>query len=277
MTDHFLFLTAVLFLLSAFFVLLFFKTLNVKYLRVLRWLLGFSVVIQWGLLISLFSQTGVYFPTRTFETYMAWAAVLALMSWVMTFQRTALLSLIVLLPALGLLELFLHFFSPADTPAVLPSVWLWTHILLMILGECFFFFSAAVSVVYLLAEYRLKQREVTSIFAQLPSLPGMDYFLGELLTAGFVLLSVGMGLGFFFAETYWAPGWWLDSKVIFCVLTWVFYAALLVARNKFAFAGKRGAFVAVVGFAGVLFLTWGVETLFPSQHQNHRIEQNRQP
>lgn len=242
-------------------------TLSLTTLRLMRWSWGLAVVLHLSFLISMLYLQRHFLPTQASESPVLLTAVLGIVGFVLSFRRSWLVLVLVLYPFIVGILLGFRMISPAELQAPLPTPWLWIHILLMLAGEAFFLLSAAVAVVYLAADYQFRARQPSGLFARIPSLAVVDRLSSEILWTGFILLSVGMPIGFLFAKQYWPVGWWLDPKVVMCVLTWIVYAGILGARLVSAnFRGKRSATMACVGFLIVVFLAWGVEHFFPSQH-----------
>lgn len=270
MTPHFFaIIFCLLYLISAALFYMYLKNSQFLILRLARWALTIGVVAHWGILISYLSETEVFFPTSTPQSILAISAFVATICLLLSARRTSLLVIVFLLPVICLSFVFLHFVSGFEVLAKPPSPWLWTHVLLTLLGEAFYFIAAVASIVYLLIERKLQRREVSQVFSMLSSLPALDRFLSELLLGGFVFLTLGMSMGFVFAGRFWEAGWLLDPKVLFCVLTWIVYATIHLLRIiSVKFLGRRTAIAAVIGFVTVIFLSVGVDVLFPSQHQN---------
>ena len=159
---------------ATFFLGTYLKKLSKISLRSGHWLLGFGLILQFGHLVTWFSAKDHIIPSNPLETYLAMTALLALLSWAVSLRRGLIVVPVVLLPMLVVVHICFAFYSPAEAQADLPSLWLWTHILLMILGEVFFFLGAAVSLVYLLADKSLRHQAGASIFARISSLPALE-------------------------------------------------------------------------------------------------------
>lgn len=248
--------------------LLYLKDFRLGALRFGRWILTIGVMIHWGTLIAYFKHTGLFFPTTTPQSHLVVTGFLAAACLFLSARRSALLVIILLIPLICLSFGLLHWIEAPYAVMSLPSSWIWTHVLLMLLGEAFFCFAAAASVIYLIAEMKLRQRTVSVIFSRLPSLPAFDLFLQELLWAGFGFLTIGFAMGILFAHQFWNSGWWLDPKVLFCALTWAWYAVVVGLRLfSQTFWGRRTALLSVLGFVGILFLSRGLHYVFETQHE----------
>jgi len=249
------------------------KSFSNTWLRVGRWILGGGVVLHLSLLAGGTLEEGAFISSSLFTTHLKVTALGSIFCWSLSFRKNFLTIVVVALVALALMLLGSFWGLQEKVQVPLPSVWLWAHIALMILGEVFFLFAAATSLVYLFVEKQLRHHEASGLFGRISSLDSVHNFLGELLLGGFVWLSLGMILGFFFARHYWSGSWVWDPKVLFCLLTWIVYACLLGMRFfSNAMTGKKTAILAVAGFVAVLFLSIGVTVLFPSQHPLQEIE-----
>lgn len=256
--------------------LCFLKDFKLRALRFGRWLLTIGVVLHWGMLITYFKHTGIFFPTNTPQSHLVITGFLASACLFLSARRSALLVIVLLLPIIVLDFVFLYWSSGAEPSLAIPSPWIWTHVLLMLLGEAFFCFSAVASVVYLITETKLRHRSISQLFARLPSLPAFDLFLSELLWAGFGFLTIGLIMGVVFAHQFWVGGWWLDPKVLFCTMSWAWYGLVLILRlvSK-RFLGRNTAVLSIIGFLGMIFLSMGLHYVFPTQHET--FEQTTEP
>ncbi|MBN8556029.1 MAG: cytochrome c biogenesis protein CcsA [Deltaproteobacteria bacterium] len=277
LSFEFLALTFVAYLIATFLFTAYLRNLSWSFAKLARWFLAFGLLLHLGELFTLLHASGHYFPTNSQTSLLTVTALISAICFFLSFRKSRLILIVILLPMISAALVALYFISDASAATALPSPWLWTHILSILLGEALFCLAAASSIIYLVVESRLKHRQVSKFFARVPALPDIDKFLNELLSVGFALLSLGMLLGFFFAREYWSPGWILDPKVLFCLLTWLVFAFILIFRivSK-SFRGRRSSQATVLGFVLIVFLTWGVDFFFHSQHQNFRIE-NKNP
>jgi len=247
--------------LTTLFIALYLKSLRFERLRFLRWFLFVTVILHLAV-----------FLTNSSDPRWITTSLLGVAAWSLSLRRSTLSIVLVLLPILVVVLLFDSFNRSDLSSGALPSPWIWVHVLLMIAGETLFVLSAAVSMVYLAASREMKISKKMAFFSRISNLPAMEALLQELIFVGFLFLSAGMGMGFFFAKQYWEVGWLLDPKVLACVATWLLYASLLILRQmRSGMKGKRSAQIAVVGFLCILFLAWGVDRFFPSQHLNYRM------
>lgn len=94
----------------------------------------------------------------------------------------------------------------------------------------------------------------------------MDRFIYQTATVGFIFLTLGILTGAVWAETAWGHYWSWDPKETASLITWFIYAALLHARLVRGWQGRPIAWLAVLGFAAVIFTYLGVSFLLGGLH-----------
>lgn len=160
----------------------------------------------------------------------------------------------------GLAIVGLGFFVliPQEGKAFLPSSrpWLiWVHVACIFLSYLAFACSCAASLFYLVQEKMVREKKVRGTFLSLPALGEMDLMAFRLVQIGFPLLSVGLFLGFLYAQGS-GDGFnpW-DPKILASLLVWLVYGAYLFCRGLGFFHGRRSAYLLIVGFV-LLGLTY---------------------
>jgi ABC-type transport system involved in cytochrome c biogenesis permease subunit len=92
----------------------------------------------------------------------------------------------------------------------------------------------------------------------LPDAKKLDDIIYRVITVGFPFLSVGVVMGAVWAHYSWGRYWGWDPKETWALITWLVYAVYLHTRITLGWTGKPGAFIAVAGFAVVIFCYLGV-------------------
>jgi len=200
--------------------------------------------------------------TNLFETqaFVAWAAVLFFLligpSYRVSFLGafTAPLVLAICVTALVL---------PVDVVRAEPlrrSPWIEFHAAIAILAFGAFALAFVTSSMYLFQEHQLKTRRLTSSFLLLPSIEQLDVIHFRLLIMGFAMLSAGMIGGMI---SYHIVGHWTRPKIVWAVLVWLVYGALVLARGLWTVRGRKVAVGSMASFAFMLIGFWGVNLLQP--------------
>ena len=144
----------------------------------------------------------------------------------------------------------------------LQSNWLTVHVLTCFLGYASFAMAFAVGIMYLLkGRARDVGTEEGTFLRLIPASDVLEELLYQGVVLGFVLLSLGIMTGSVWAHYAWGSYWSWDPKETWSLITWIVYAVMLHARSVRGWRGRRMAWMALVGFASVLFTYLGVNYL----------------
>jgi cytochrome c-type biogenesis protein CcsB len=118
--------------------------------------------------------------------------------------------------------------------------------------------SFGVALLYLLKEYfKIKQ---------LPEAEKLDDLTYKLIAFGFPFMTLVLITGAVWAEQAWGTYWSWDPKETWSLITLLIYAGYLHARLIWRWKGRTAAWLAVIGFAAVLFTYLGVSFLLSGLH-----------
>ena len=123
----------------------------------------------------------------------------------------------------------------------------------------------ASALMYLTLERQLKAKHLGRLYRWLPPLEALDRVNLVAVTAGFLLFSLGLGLGVFMERrTFgrWVSG---DPKEILSGATWLTYASLLYVRFL-STRGRKVAMYSVVAFSWLVFACFAAGFVLPSWH-----------
>jgi ABC-type uncharacterized transport system permease subunit len=213
----------------------------------------------WGVRLGWLSQTALLvaqavstdgFPWGT------WAGALNLLSWLVVAgylvwgckPRYRLIGLLVMPFAAALLLLSWAGGGTAVDERTGGGWTLDTHVGLMLAAFASFTVAAAMAILYLYEERRLKHRDTRLLRLRLPSLEALDRLASRVALVGLVLLSGGIVVGL----TRLDSGE-LDAAMTITALIWAVYAAALVLRRETGLQGRRLAWSFVAGFSLVAF------------------------
>jgi len=88
----------------------------------------------------------------------------------------------------------------------------------------------------------------------------------RLIAVGFVLWTFTVMAGAIWAEHSWGRYWGWDPKEIWSFVIWVIYAAYLHARTTQGWAGRKSAYLALVGFVALILNFTVVNFVFQGLH-----------
>jgi cytochrome c-type biogenesis protein CcsB len=171
----------------------------------------------------------------------------------------------VMLPvAVVLMAIALAFFPSEVTPLV-PALQanriLGVHVTMMVLAYSALSISFGAAVLFL-AQSGVNGRR----FARLPDAETLGEVGYWSVLVGFPLLTLGIALGAYWANSAWGRYWGWDPKETSALLTWFVYAAYLHARGLRGWEGRRAAWLLIVAFAAVMFTYFAVNFVFSGLH-----------
>lgn len=100
----------------------------------------------------------------------------------------------------------------------------------------------------------------------LPSLAQFDTLSYRIIAIGFVLLTIGIITGAWWAKEAWGAYWQWDPKETAALFSWVIYLAYMHLHTRSAFRGVRSAWVSVIGFISIIFCYLGVNIWISGLH-----------
>ncbi|OQY17212.1 MAG: c-type cytochrome biogenesis protein CcsB [Desulfobacteraceae bacterium 4572_35.1] len=153
----------------------------------------------------------------------------------------------------------------------LQSNWLTYHVITCFLGYAAFAVACGVSIMYLIKVRKQKNAGDGSspaggIVGLFPSAKILDDLNYKAIMIGFPLLSLGIITGAAWANYAWGTYWSWDPKETWSLIVWFIYAAFLHARITRGWAGRRAAFLSIIGFAATIFCYLGVNLLLAGLH-----------
>ena len=81
------------------------------------------------------------------------------------------------------------------------------------------------------------------------------------IVVGFVFWTFTLIAGAIWAERAWGRYWGWDTKEVWTFIIWVIFAGYIHARATKGWRGGRSAWLAIIGFAAVLF-NFGIVNVF---------------
>jgi cytochrome c-type biogenesis protein CcsB len=148
----------------------------------------------------------------------------------------------------------------------LQSNWLTSHVMTCFMGYAAFAIAFGLACMHFAKNFTRSVTDSQSTFLRfLPSHERIDELIYHSVALGFVFLSLGIITGSVWAHYAWGSYWSWDPKETWSLITWLIYAAMLHSRLVRGWRGTRMAFMAIIGFAAVLFTYLGVNYL-PGLH-----------
>jgi cytochrome c-type biogenesis protein CcsB len=156
-------------------------------------------------------------------------------------------------------------------PPALQNYWLVIHVLVAILATGFFTISGALSAVQLLQSRREARvaaggRSRLRLLATVPDAGGLENLAYRVAIVGFILWTFTLIAGAIWANHAWGRYWGWDTKEVWTFIIWVIYAGYIHARATRGWRGTRSSWLALIGYAAVLFNFGIVNVFFKGLH-----------
>jgi cytochrome c-type biogenesis protein CcsB len=162
-------------------------------------------------------------------------------------------------------------------PAALQSGWFVPHVWVYFVGYAAVAIAAGISVMQLLSHHSPFVRKLLTIKAG-SVLSGEELNLEKIsydaIKFGFVLLTLGLLVGSVWAKSAWGDFWVWDPKENWSLVTWLVYGAYLHLRKVKGWRGDAAAWVAIIGFAVVIFTYVGIGMLPTADESAHVYTDN---
>jgi len=146
---------------------------------------------------------------------------------------------------------------------VLRSLYLPVHLFLAVFGYGALFAAFTMGVLYLFQERELLSRSPGRFYYLIPSLERSDTLGWRSVLGGFGFLTLAILTGFLWNHSLHGRYWTGDPKEWAALVAWLIYVAILAARWRGGWGGRRAAWLAIAGFAVVVF-TFAWATLVPA-------------
>ena len=186
-----------------------------------------------------------------------WLLVLAYLYTEMTTDERSMGTLIlVLVVALQSIPAFHP--GVEDRADVLQGPLFGIHVSSLLFAYASFALACVIGITYMLLFKEIKAKHLGFFYTRLPSLQVLDSMNQRAIVIGWVFLTVGLVVGWFWATQ--APGHdprvqamsLQDPKIFVALVCWAVYSFEAFAARRIGWGGRRAAYLSALGFAIVL-------------------------
>lgn len=217
----------------------------------LHWAITAPLLLHtWLLQRSVFVADGIYLGVGTSISAIIWLTVV--IYWLGSFHYR-LRSLQVFVLASAALAVLLPLAMPSVHP--LPHTGFAAfalHLLISMLAFSLLTIASLQAFMMALLERRLHAGTLPPYLHALPPLLSMERMLFQIILAGFVLLTLTLGSGMVFSEELFGQPLRFTHKVVFGVIAWVIFAALLGGRRIYGWRGRIALRWTLAGFMALV-------------------------
>lgn len=133
--------------------------------------------------------------------------------------------------------------------------WFRLHLLMALTAYSLFLIAALHALFIAVMEKALHRPTPGTMTSGLPPLLTLEHLLFRMIEAGFILLTLTLVSGVFFAEDITGRPLPFTHMTVFGVASWLVFAGLLVGRHRYGWRGRRAIHWTLAGFA-MLFLSY---------------------
>ncbi len=190
-----------------------------------------------------------HLPVNSFIESASLCALLIALAFLIVYQRYKFSSLAVFIfPVVFLLTMLGSMESPvASWPNErVRDVWLFLHVIMILLGYAGLLITAVASIFYLIQERQLKRKRPAAFFDRLPPLATLDTLITHSMNFGFIFITLGVITASTWAFIESGSTWFANPRIGLALLTWFFYLAMVFLRATAGWRGRKAAVMAIV-------------------------------
>ena len=207
--------------------------------------------------VSIFDTHGINFSLVQAVSLILWLAVLVY--WVAQFFYPigSLQALVLPLAAVGVL---LPGLFPSEHPRTGNASFAFeAHIMAAMMAYSLFTIAALHAMLILWVEKRLHHAALPKALRDLPPLLTMEALLFRVINVGFILLTLTLALGMVFSQQIFGEPLQFKHMILFGILSWVVFAALLAGRHFYGWRGRRAVHWMMSGYVFLVLAYLGTE------------------
>jgi len=217
--------------------------------------IGLAGVVLHGIHLyqGILTEGGVNLSFFGASSLIAWTILLLMMISALTKPVENLAITIMPIAALAII-LEMHF--PTSTLlSATANLSLKFHVLVSLLAYSVLTMALVQSILAAIQDHYLRNRHPGGFIRALPPLQTMEALLFEMITLGFVLLTIALLSGFIFMDNMLAQH--LVHKTLLSITAWLVFGTLLWGRHKFGWRGQKTLIWTLAGFVVLMLAYFG--------------------
>jgi ABC-type uncharacterized transport system permease subunit len=212
---------------------------------------------SWLLFSTVFQADGMFLGVGTSVSVIVWLTVLTYWAGGFFYRLEGLQMLIASAAAVLVL-------APLAAPSVHPLTHTQLgafrlHLIISLLAYSLFTIASLQALVMAGLERRLRDGTVPRVLQRLPPLLTMERILFQIITAGFLMLTLTLGSGMLFSEELFGRPLQFTHKVVFGIASWVIFGALLAGRQIYGWRGRTALRWTLAGFLALVLAYIGTK------------------
>lgn len=200
----------------------------------------------WLLAGSMFAGDGVYLGVGNALSLILWLTVLIYGVGSLFYRLDGLHALV--MPAAAVAVTLPVVFPSIHALANTETMAFKAHLLIAMLAYSLFTIAALHVMLMTIMERRLHAGALPASLRSVPPLLTMETLLFRIIAAGFVLLTLTLASGVLFSEELFGKPARFSHKIVFGVLSWLIFGALLCGRRIYGWRGRTAVRWTLAGF-----------------------------
>lgn len=127
------------------------------------------------------------------------------------------------------------------------------HIIVIHISYLAFFSAFLAALLYLIQDNNLKNKRLNPLLSRLPDLSILDKWNYVSIGLGFPVLTLAIMGGFLWLKDITGFYWAWNTRVIYSIVLWLFYAVILHVRLSAKMRGKKVAYLSILAFFIIIF------------------------
>ena len=189
------------------------------------------------------------------------AGLTALFAWIGNLARTLSGVTAVALPVAAIAAPLPVLFPNPHRFSLVDERWAALHIGVALIAYALFFVAALQALLLLGLERRLHRALPDPVAEALPPVLTLERFLFRLVGVGYALLTLTLASGALFSEELFGKPLRFTHKIVFSVLAWLVFSALLFGRHRYGWRGRAalhwilaGTALLIIAYVGSKFV-----------------------
>jgi len=210
------------------------------------WVLSLIALLCHGFLLfnGVFIDGGLNLGVFKALSLVGWTIVLLIL---LTSIKKPIECISIVLFPLSIMTLLLDYFLLSDRIVLFGGSWqLQAHIFTSIAAYSFLTIAVVQAIILAVQDHHIHNRHPGGFIKVLPALQLMEQILFQIITLGFLLLTLGLLIGILFLEDITAQH--LVHKTVLSIIAWGIFATLLWGRWHYGWRGRKAIRLALGGF-----------------------------
>lgn len=211
--------------------------------------LAITAVIIHGLLLqqNLWLASGL---NLSFSIAAALVSFAVTIIFILAAIRTSLENIGIVILPIAAITILMQWFWPGQhlLPQATP-IYQGLHIVISLLAYSLLCLASAQALMLLLQDHQLHTRQPGRFLNVLPPVETMEYLMAQMISVGFLLLTLTVITGIFFSKVIFGQPLKFNHHILLSIMGWLVFGSYLLARWRYGLRGRKAAIWVLSGIA----------------------------